>query len=83
MPSNARAAGHYRAEADMQCHAAQCSATRKNAEPIPPPSLLHLLVLLVPMLLLLRLLVLLVPWGDKFFGGVLGFSEVFGGFRRV
>ena len=33
MPCNARAAGHYRVEADMQCHAAQCSATRKNAEP--------------------------------------------------
>ena len=33
MPCNARAAGHYRAEAHMQCHAEQCSATRKNAEP--------------------------------------------------
>ena len=33
MPRNARAGGHYRAEADIQCHAAQCSATQKNAEP--------------------------------------------------
>ena len=33
MSCNARATGHYRAEAHMQCHAEQCSATRKNAEP--------------------------------------------------